>query len=175
MADVFLHAPQDFRNLCAIARTLEVLGHREVHVFDPWRLIRERYGKSRSREMRDVSSGAFNRIHWTRVEDPVAFLRAFPRRSVATVADASAPPLTAFGFRHDDLLVFGGESQGLPPDVVASAGATVTIPSRGETQSLNLAVAVGIVVFEADRQANSAAPHRVAAQQAVEAAGGTLL
>src|SRR5690349_15337325 len=111
MADVFLYAPQDFRNLCAIARTLEVLGHRDVYVFDPWRLIRERYGKSRSREMRDVSAGAFQKIRWTRVEHPVAFLRAFPGRLVATVADPSASPLTAFGFRRDDLLIFGGESQ----------------------------------------------------------------
>lgn len=152
MAEVFLYAPQDFRNLCAIARTLEVLGHREVHVFDPWRLIRERYGRARSRVMRDVSAGAFERMQWRRVDDPVSFLGAFPGRLVATVADAAAVALTAFAFRRDDLLLFGGESQGLPSEIVALAGATVTVPSRGQTQSLNLGVALAVVVFEADRQ-----------------------
>src|SRR5688572_13710454 len=131
MAEVFLYAPQDFRNLCAIARTLDVLGHRQVHVFDPWRLIRDRYGKSRSREMRDVSAGAFQKLEWTRVEDPGGFLRAYPGRLVATVADVSAAPLTTFRFRGDDLLIFGGESQGLPPDIVSCAGASVTIPAKG--------------------------------------------
>lgn len=152
MATVFLYAPQDFRNLCANARTLEVLGHREAYVFDPWRLIRDSYGKSRRREMRDVSSGAFSRIEWKRVEDPKPFLEARPERVVATVADASAPSLTRFDFRRDDLLLFGGESQGLPEDVVSLAQARVTIPNRGQTQSLNVSVALAIVVFEADRQ-----------------------
>lgn len=152
MAEVFLYAPQDFRNLCAIARTLEVLGHRAVYVFDPWRLIRERYGKARARVMRDVSGGAFERLEWKRVDDAIAFLRAFPGRVVATVADPSASELTSFTFRADDLLLFGGESQGLPDEVVGVAGATVTIPSQGQTQSLNVSVAVAIVAFEAERQ-----------------------
>jgi tRNA G18 (ribose-2'-O)-methylase SpoU len=152
MAGVFLYAPQDFRNLCAIARTLEVLGHGRVYAFDPWRLIRERYGKARARVMRDVSSGAFERIEWTSVDDPSSFLRAFSGRVVATVADSSATDLTSFSFRRDDLLLFGAESQGLPDEVVALAGATMTIPSKGRTQSLNLSIALGIVVFEAERQ-----------------------
>lgn len=152
MAEVFLYAPQDFRNLCAIARTLEVLGHQAVYVFDPWRLIRERYGKARARVMRDVSSGAFERLEWRRVDDAVGFLQAFPGRVVATVADGSAPELTSFEFRGDDLLLFGGESQGLPDEVVGAAGAAVTIPSKGQTQSLNVSVAVAIVAFEAERQ-----------------------
>ncbi len=152
MAEVFLYAPQDFRNLCAIARTLEVLGHREVYAFDPWHLIRERYGKARLRVMRDVSAGAFERMQWRRVDEPVSFLRAFPGRLVATVADPSAAELGRFAFQRDDLLLFGGESQGLPADIVALAGATVTVPSKGQTRSLNLGVALAVVVFEADRQ-----------------------
>jgi tRNA (cytidine/uridine-2'-O-)-methyltransferase len=71
---------------------------------------------------------------------------------VATVADSSATDLTSFSFRRDDLLLFGAESQGLPDEVVALAGATMTIPSKGRTQSLNLSIALGIVVFEAERQ-----------------------
>jgi tRNA G18 (ribose-2'-O)-methylase SpoU len=164
MSGVFLYAPQDFRNLCAIARTLEVLGHGAVYAFDPWRLIRDRYGRARSREMRDVSSGAFERIRWTRVDDPASFLQGFAGRLVATVADTSALKLTEFSFRSDDLLLFGGESQGLPDEIVALAGATITIPSRGRTQSLNLSVALGIVVFEADRQVSLSSQRRLAAQ-----------
>jgi tRNA G18 (ribose-2'-O)-methylase SpoU len=164
MAEVFLYAPQDFRNLCAIARTLDVLGHGEVYAFDPWHLIRERYGKARLRVMRDVSAGAFERIQWRRVDEPVSFLRAFPGRLVATVAGDSASELGKFSFQRDDLLLFGGESQGLPADIVALAAATVTVPSRGQTQSLNLGVALAVVVFEADRQLSSSSPSGIAAR-----------
>lgn len=152
MVNVFLYAPQDFRNLCVLARTLEVLGHRECFVFDPWRLVRERYGKARTREMRVVSAGAFGKIRWERVEEPEPFLTASRGRVVATVADESATPLTSFDFEPDDFLLFGSESSGLPSGVVSASHQKVTIVTRGETQSLNLAVSLGIILFEAHRQ-----------------------
>lgn len=152
MVKVFLYAPQDFRNLCVVARTLEVLGHRECYVFDPWRLVRERYGKARVREQRVVSAGAFDKVTWHRVEAPSELFAAQRGRLVATVADAHAVPLGSFRFEVNDWVLFGSESAGLPEEVLTAAQAKVTIPSRGETQSLNLAVSLGVVLFEAQRQ-----------------------
>lgn len=55
-------------------------------------------------------------------------------------------------FRAGDFLVFGRETKGLPePLLSAHAEELLTIPMRG-TRSLNLATAVGIVLFEAMRQ-----------------------
>ncbi len=55
-------------------------------------------------------------------------------------------------FRAGDFLVFGRETKGLPEGVLAAhAEDLLTIPMRG-TRSLNLATAVGIVLFEAVRQ-----------------------
>lgn len=152
MARVFLHAPQDFRNLCAISRTLEVFGQTECFVFDPHRLLRERYGKSRTREQRVVSSGAFQKIRWHRIEEPASFLSSYAGRAIATVAAADAVDVTRFRFAETDLLLFGSESHGLPDELVASCAGKVTIQSPGQTQSLNLAVAFGVVLFECQRQ-----------------------
>jgi tRNA G18 (ribose-2'-O)-methylase SpoU len=151
-ASVFLYAPQDFHNICLMARTLEVFGQRACYVFDPHRLIRDRYGKSRLRELRAVSAGAFQKIDWTRVAEPDAFLDAYAGRVVATVADPKAALLSQHRFAPTDLLVFGSETSGLPPKVIGASDATVTIPSHGQTQSLNLAVTLGIVLFEWQRQ-----------------------
>lgn len=149
---VFLYAPRDFHNLCLLARTLEVFGQRDCLVFDPGRLIRESYGKVRTRELRVVSAGAFEKIRWAIVEDPDAVLSRHDGRVVATVADSSALRLDEHHFAPSDLVLFGSERHGLPPDVVAKSDAKVTIPVLGETQSLNLAVSVGIVLFERQRQ-----------------------
>lgn len=55
-------------------------------------------------------------------------------------------------FRAGDFLVFGRETKGLPESLLAAhADELLTIPMRG-TRSLNLATAVGIVLFEAVRQ-----------------------
>lgn len=67
-----------------------------------------------------------------------------------------------FSFQADDWLLFGCESDGLPPELLAQADVQLTIPMRppaaqGEpcVRSLNLSVAVGVVLFEALRQLRS--------------------
>ena len=155
MPAVLLYAPQEFRNLCLVSRTLEGFGHRECFVFDPFRLVRDRYGKARTRDLRAVSAGAFQKIRWHRVERPDELLREHRDhrgRVVATVAEENASPLEQFRFASTDLLLFGSESVGLPSDVLGATDAAVTIPVSGQTRSLNLAVSVGIVLFELRRQ-----------------------
>lgn len=151
--EVFVYAPEQFENLCVLARTLEVLGFERCHVFDPHRIVRDRYGKSYGQKLRTVSAGAFSKITWLRVElDPLAFLRSYPGRRVATVPRQSATSLHHFRFRPSDLLVIGSERRGLPADALAECRAQITIPQAGVTESLNVAVASGIVLAEFKRQ-----------------------
>lgn len=56
-------------------------------------------------------------------------------------------------FADGDFLVFGRETKGLPePLLEARRDDCLTIPMPGSTRSLNLATAVGIVLYEAVRQ-----------------------
>ena len=57
-------------------------------------------------------------------------------------------------FQPGDYLIFGRETRGLPESLLASAGRKrlLTIPMAPAARSLNLATAVGIVLFEALRQ-----------------------
>jgi tRNA (cytidine/uridine-2'-O-)-methyltransferase len=67
----------------------------------------------------------------------------------------SKRPYWEVQFRDGDFLVFGRETKGLPePLLAANSGQALAIPMRpGATRSLNLATAVGIVLYEAVRQA----------------------
>jgi len=57
-------------------------------------------------------------------------------------------------FGAGDVLLFGPESRGLPPDLLASDPSMVLrIPMVREARSLNLATAAGIALYEALRQA----------------------
>lgn len=56
-------------------------------------------------------------------------------------------------FTDGDFLVFGRETKGLPESLLeAHAARCLTIPMTPDTRSLNLATAVGIVLYEAVRQ-----------------------
>jgi len=62
-------------------------------------------------------------------------------------------------FRDGDFLVFGRETKGLPePLLAANDQHLLTIPMASRTRSLNLATAVGIVLYEAVRQVKGGAP-----------------
>jgi tRNA (cytidine/uridine-2'-O-)-methyltransferase len=61
---------------------------------------------------------------------------------------------TRVGYQDNDCLLFGGESFGLPAEMIARFGdRALTIPMpTGKVRSLNLASAAGIVLYEALRQ-----------------------
>jgi tRNA (cytidine/uridine-2'-O-)-methyltransferase len=70
------------------------------------------------------------------------------------VETPSPIPYTRAAFRDGDCLLFGAESKGLPAAVREKyAATTVGIPMPGgKVRSLNLATAVGVVLYEALRQ-----------------------
>jgi 23S rRNA (guanosine2251-2'-O)-methyltransferase len=49
-------------------------------------------------------------------------------------------------------VVVGPESTGLSPEEIAAADEAVRIPMQGSVESLNVAVATGIILYEANRQ-----------------------
>jgi tRNA (cytidine/uridine-2'-O-)-methyltransferase len=62
-------------------------------------------------------------------------------------------PYTEVSYRRGDVIVFGSESKGLPRDLQAAhADRLLTIPSRPQVRSLNLANCAAIVAYEAVRQ-----------------------
>ena len=56
-------------------------------------------------------------------------------------------------YQEDDWLLFGSETQGLPPEVLAQCDFTSFITMKSNhVRSLNLSVSVSVVLFEALRQ-----------------------
>jgi tRNA (cytidine/uridine-2'-O-)-methyltransferase len=61
-------------------------------------------------------------------------------------------PYLDFAFHRDDMLLFGRESAGVPPEVHAAADARLVIPMRQGLRSLNVAMAAAMAAGEALRQ-----------------------
>ena len=63
-------------------------------------------------------------------------------------------PYSATRFQDEDVFVFGSETRGLPPEVLAlfAPAQCLRIPMRPGNRSLNLSNAVAVVVMEAWRQ-----------------------
>ncbi len=70
------------------------------------------------------------------------------RRLVMT-SSKGGDPLHRFTFSQDDSFVFGPETRGLPPEILAQKHVGLRIPMRPQMRSLNLATTVGIVLYSA--------------------------
>ncbi len=67
---------------------------------------------------------------------------------VFLAAAGSGVPYTQADFRPPMALIVGGEAEGAGPQAMALADETVRIPMPGRADSLNAAVAAGILLFE---------------------------
>jgi tRNA (cytidine/uridine-2'-O-)-methyltransferase len=83
-----------------------------------------------------------------------AFELGMSESRIIPVSSKTERNYTRFRYRDSDCLLFGSESRGLPVTVLARYGTnavTIRMPA-GHVRSLNLATAVGIVLYEALRQ-----------------------
>jgi TrmH RNA methyltransferase len=101
-----------------------------------------------------VAEGAAEVVPVCDLVEPAAALRRLATAGSAIVAASShrgePPERAALGGRC--VLVLGSEGKGLSPAIERVATARVRIPGTGAVESLNVAVAAGIVLAEAWRQ-----------------------
>lgn len=80
-----------------------------------------------------------------------AFREALRGRLILFSTKGEASPYE-FNFQPDDVLLFGKESGGVPPEIAAEADAVLRIPIRAEVRSFNLATSTALALGEALRQ-----------------------
>jgi tRNA (cytidine/uridine-2'-O-)-methyltransferase len=73
-------------------------------------------------------------------------------RRLVLLTTAASQSFLDFTFESGDVLLFGRESTGVPPNVHEAANARLIIPMRPGLRSLNVAVAAAMVTGEALRQ-----------------------
>ncbi len=92
------------------------------------------------------------------VSAALATLRTRGWRAVGAAAEATEDYTTA-PLSGSVAIVLGSEAHGLPAEVTAVLDASVRIPMTGAIESLNVAVAASILMFEAARQSRSFGDH----------------
>jgi RNA methyltransferase, TrmH family len=72
-------------------------------------------------------------------------------RLVAAVPRGGTP-LPELDLRRPTAIVLGGEGAGVPQTTMAAVQETVTIPMQPPVESLNVAIAAALILYEAARQ-----------------------
>ena len=103
------------------------------------------------RRVRRTAMDYIDHVDVTRHHSFEEFRKANPGRLVLFSTKGDASPYE-FSFQAGDILLFGKESGGVPPEVAAAADAILRIPIRSNVRSFNLATSAALALGEALRQ-----------------------
>ncbi len=145
---VALDRVRDPGNLGTVIRTVDAVGAKGVILVgdttDPFSLetVRATMGSIFAVPVARASAEAF-----------LAWRKGFPGLVAGTHLKGAVDYRSVDFSGKPVLLLMGNEQQGLPDDLAASCDRLLRIPQAGRADSLNLAVATGVMLFEIRRNA----------------------
>lgn len=154
---VLLHDIRSIHNVGSIFRTANALGASKIYLsgFTPTPV--DRFGMPRG-DFTKVSLGAECALEWKYFEDPIEamgdFKKAFSGARAKPVVVAIEQDVKSIPYKkvkipkgQPILFIVGNEVSGIPAKLIDSADIIAEIPQFGTKESLNVAVAFGIVGF----------------------------
>lgn len=147
---LLLDAVQDPHNLGAILRSAEILGVDGVVVSGDHAPISGHVARS--------SAGAANHVRLARSENLVALIMQLRREDVTVLAATSegSPAARGCDLAGPLALVVGNEGHGVAEDLLGVCDGRIGIEQSGRIESLNVAVAAAVLLYEVDRQRRDA-------------------
>ena len=137
-------------NLAAVVRTCDAIGISDVHAV--W--------KSEEAEVRGGSAaGSQNWIdvhNYHKTADAIAALKAQGMQVLVTNLSDTAVNFTEIDYTKPTAIILGQEKFGTSKEALELADHHIVIPMVGMVQSLNVSVACSVVLYEAQRQRQTA-------------------
>lgn len=105
------------------------------------------------KQLRRSGLDYWQHLEWEVVDDWAALVARLPDSRLWFFSKTATQLYTSVAYQPGDVLVFGSETAGLPPTMLAAQrDRLLRIPIRPQVRSLNLASAAAVVIFEAQRQ-----------------------
>ncbi len=144
---LLLDGVTDVRNFGAIARTAECMGAQAL-------VVPQKGSALINADAMKASAGALSKIPVCRERSLSKAVELLQQSGVRVYASDLQAEQCVFelDFRHPTAFLLGSEGAGVSPALLRQADARFIIPQSGETDSLNVSVAAGMMLYEATRQ-----------------------
>jgi 23S rRNA (guanosine2251-2'-O)-methyltransferase len=152
MKAVLLHNIRSSHNVGSIFRTADAAGVSRVFLSGYTPAPVDRF-KRPNKEIAKTALGAESFLPWEQYESPsplIKKLRADGWHIIGVEQDARAIDFRALKPEGKALYILGNEVRGLSKSLRDACDTLIQIPMKGEKESLNVAVAAGIVLFGSD-------------------------
>lgn len=144
---IYLDQVTDVRNFGAIVRNAECAG---VHAI----LIPEKGSAQIGADAIKTSAGALHIVPVCKVKNPFRTLTTIQKNGIKIFAasEKAEHEYTQPDFTVPTMIVMGSEDQGISAEILKIADEFIKIPVMGKIESLNVAVASGILMYEVVRK-----------------------
>ena len=105
-------------------------------------------------KLAQTSRGTHETVPWEHRDDLESLIAEKKQESYRIIAVETGEKTICYtdaDYSRPMLFIVGNEAYGLPDEVLNLADSVVSIPMKGDKNSINVAVAAGIVIFEALR------------------------
>ncbi|MEK7464706.1 MAG: TrmH family RNA methyltransferase [Patescibacteria group bacterium] len=150
---VVLHNVRSLHNVGSIFRTADAAGIKKIYLCGITPSPLDRFGKLRE-QFKKVSLGAENSVQWEKSLSTTQLIVRLKKQDYKILAVEQAKRATpyykinrSYVKNFKTCLVLGNEIKGIPTSILKKADKILEIPMRGEKESLNVAVAFGIVAY----------------------------
>jgi len=144
--NIVLHQPEIPHNTGAIGRTCLVTGAK-LHLIRPYGFYLD------EKSLKRAGMDYWHKVDVQEYDNFAQFIDNIPHTRIHLVETGGTKTYADVQYTLSDYIVFGSETTGLPTQLLDQyRDHIVSIPMVGDARSLNLSVAVGIVLYEALRQ-----------------------
>ena len=137
-------------NIGAMFRTADALGISEIILSGHSPLPVDRFGRKNS-GVTKTSLGAEESVPWRFVKNTQRAISAFKKEGFCIIAIEQGKDSVDYKKvnlpKKNTVFILGNEVKGLPRNILKYADKIVEIPMRGQKESLNVSVAMGVALF----------------------------
>lgn len=93
-------------------------------------------------------------IHYIDEKDLLTYLKKKNYKLIATALEKDSIPYTSMKLENKNAIIFGNEGNGIEKEIIEGCEEKIIIPIYGSAESLNVAMASGIVLYEVRNKLN---------------------
>lgn len=146
---LILHNIRSVSNVGAMFRTADAAGINKIYLTGYTPAPLDRFGRKR-KDLAKSALGAENFVMWESKKSLPALMRTLRRGKFLIVGIEQAKNSIDYkevGLKNKNAFIVGAEVAGIPKNVLEKCDIVAEIPMRGKKESLNVSVALGVVLF----------------------------
>lgn len=146
---LILHNIRSVVNVGAMFRTADAAGVSKIYLCGITPAPLDRFGRKR-RDLAKSALGAEEYVPWEERKNILPLLAELKRQKFQIIAVEQAPNSVDYRkvkLKSKNAFIMGAEVKGITKNVLERSDVIAEIPMRGKKESLNVSVALGIVLF----------------------------